>query len=101
MYDSPPVLPVADPVIMGARMEAVALVVLAGVTSRDALAHVVRRMQQVKARTVGAILNRADLAAQPYYYGYSYKRYYYGDEEKTQPPPAAHPEPRRDRSIQV
>jgi succinoglycan biosynthesis transport protein ExoP len=106
VYDSPPVLPVADPVIMGARMEAVALVVLAGVTSRDALAHVVRRMQQVKARTVGAILNRADLAAQAYYYGYSYKRYYYGDEDKPQTPPAAaspaaRPEARRDRSIPI
>ncbi|HKN47520.1 MAG TPA: polysaccharide biosynthesis tyrosine autokinase [Candidatus Polarisedimenticolia bacterium] len=101
IFDSPPVLPVADPVIMAARVDAVALVVLAGVTSRDALAHVVRRLQQVKARTVGAILNRADLAAQPYYYGYSYKRYYYGDEEKPQAPSADSPEPRRDRTIQI
>ena len=101
VYDSPPVLPVADPVIMGARMEAVALVVLAGVTSRDALAHVVRRLQQVKARTVGAILNRADLASQSYYYGYSYKRYYSADEEKAQAPPAARPEARRGRTIPI
>ena len=100
IYDSPPVLPVADPVIMAARMDAVALVVLAGVSSRDALAHVVRRLQQVKARVVGAILNRADLASQPYYYGYSYKRYY-GDEEKPQARPAGRSEPRRDRSAQV
>jgi polysaccharide biosynthesis transport protein len=100
IYDSPPVLLVADPVIMAARMDAVALVVLAGVSSRDALAHVVRRLQQVKARVVGAILNRADLASQPYYYGYSYKRYY-GEEEKPQAPPAGRAEPRRDRSAQV
>ena len=100
IYDSPPILAVADPVITAARMDAVTLVVLAGVTSREALAHVVRRLQQVKARTVGAILNRADLAAQPYYYGYSYKRYY-GDEEKPEAPPAAHPEPRRDRTIPI
>src|SRR5213594_806698 len=95
IYDSPPVLAVADPVIVAARMDAVALVVLAGVTSRDALAHVVRRLQQVKARAVGAILNRADLASQAYYYGYSYKRYY-GD-DKPEAPPAATQEPRRDR----
>jgi polysaccharide biosynthesis transport protein len=100
IYDSPPVLPVADSVIMSARMEAVALVVLAGVTSRDALAHVVRRLLQVKARAVGAILNRADLASQSYYYGYSYKRYY-GDDDKPEAPPAASQEPRRDRTIRV
>ncbi len=99
IYDSPPVLPVADSVIMSARMDAVALVVLAGVTSRDALAHVVRRLLQVKARAVGAILNRADLASQSYYYGYSYKRYY-GD-DKPEVPPAATQEPRRDRTIRV
>src|SRR5437773_838223 len=100
IYDSPPVLPVADPVIMAARVDAVALVVLAGVTSRDALAHVVRRLQQVKARAVGAILNRADLSSQSYYYGYSYKRYY-GDDDKPEAPPAASPEPRRDRTVRA
>ncbi len=100
IYDSPPILAVADPVITAGKMDAVALVVLAGVTSRDALAHVVRRLQQVKARTIGAILNRADLASQPYYYGYSYKRYY-GEEEKQ--PPAAPPaqETARDRSLPI
>src|SRR6266571_3081258 len=75
-------------------------VVLASVTSRDALAHVVRRLQQVKARAVGAILNRADLSSQSYYYGYSYKRYY-GDDDKPEAPPAASPEPRRDRTVRA
>lgn len=75
VYDSPPVLAVADPAIMAGRVEAVLLVVQAGVTARDALGHAVHRLQQVKARIVGGVLNQIDLAQQAYY-GYSYGRYY-------------------------
>lgn len=80
IYDSPPVLAVADPAIMASRVESVILVVHAGVTSRDALAHAARRLQQVKCRIVGAVLNRIDLEQQSYYTGYYY-RHYYGEDE--------------------
>jgi polysaccharide biosynthesis transport protein len=83
IFDSPPLLAVADPSIMAARMEAVILVVHAGATSKDAVVHAAGRLRQVKGRILGAVLNRADLDRQGYYYGYSYKRYY-GEEE----PPA-------------
>jgi capsular exopolysaccharide synthesis family protein len=100
VFDSPPILAVADPAIMAARMEAVVMVVQAGVTSRDALEHAVRRLQQVKARLVGGILNRADLDQQGYYYGYSYKRYY-GEEEKPPAAAAVRRPPRRDTTVQT
>ena len=45
-------------------------------TSKDALGHASARLQQVRARMVGAVLNRLDLTQNSYYYGYSYKRYY-------------------------
>jgi len=80
IYDSPPILAVADPAILAGRVEAVVLVVHGGVTSKDALGHASARLHQVRARIVGAVLNRLDLTQQSYYYGYSYKRYY-GDEE--------------------
>jgi polysaccharide biosynthesis transport protein len=99
IFDSPPILAVADPAIMAARMEAVVMVVQAGVTSRDALEHAVKRLQQVKARLVGGILNRADLDQQGYYYGYSYKRYY-GHEETPTAAAAARRQPRRDANVQ-
>ena len=83
IFDSPPLLAVADPSIMAARMEAVILVVHAGMTSKDAVVHAAGRLRQVKGKILGAVLNRADLDRQGYYYGYSYKRYY-GDDE----PPA-------------
>jgi capsular exopolysaccharide synthesis family protein len=108
IFDSPPVLAVADPAIMAGRMEAVIVVVHAGVTSRDALAHAVRRLLQVNARIVGAVMNRADLQQQGYYYGYSYKRYY-GEEETRTPAsapaqagtPEARAEKRRDPTAQA
>jgi capsular exopolysaccharide synthesis family protein len=100
VFDSPPILAVADPAIMAARMEAVIMVVQAGVTSRDALGHAVRRLQQVKARLVGGILNRADLEQQGYYYGYSYKRYY-GEEEQPSAAAGARRPARRDTNVQT
>jgi capsular exopolysaccharide synthesis family protein len=75
LYDSPPVLAVADPAIMVARMNAVLVVVQAGVTGKDALRHAVHKLAQVKAKVLGCVLNQVDLSQQGYY-GYTYKRYY-------------------------
>ncbi len=98
VYDSPPVLAVADPAIMAGRAEAVLIVVQAGRTGRDALAHAVKRLQQVKARIIGALLNQVDMTQQGYY-GYSYKRYYGEETSAPPPPPAAHQQP--DQSARI
>ena len=79
IYDSPPALAVADPAILAGRVESVILVVHAGVTSRDAVAHAVARLRQVNAPITGTVLNRVDAQQQAYYYGAAYGRYY-GDE---------------------
>jgi capsular exopolysaccharide synthesis family protein len=60
IFDSPPVLAVADPCIIAGKMDSVVIVAWAGVTGRDALAHTVGRLRQVKARITGAVLNKAD-----------------------------------------
>jgi polysaccharide biosynthesis transport protein len=96
VYDSPPVLAVSDAAIMSSRVEAVLIVVKAGVTSREALGHATKRLVQVKAKIVGSLLNRVDLLQQSYY-GYTYRRYY-GDEIGT-PPPASRPRP--DQTLQA
>ncbi len=104
IYDSPPILAVADAAIMAGRADAVILIVQAGVTPRDALTNATRRLHQVKAKIVGALLNQVDHLQQSYY-GYSYKRYY-GEEAAARPaPPAAPrpapPRPDRDQQIQI
>ncbi len=88
IYDSSPILAVADPAIMASRMNGVMVVVQAGVTGKDALRHSVRKLAQVKARVLGCVLNQVDLEQQGYY-GYSYKRYYGEEAERG---PASHPE---------
>jgi capsular exopolysaccharide synthesis family protein len=99
IYDSPPVLAVADAAIMAAHMDAVVMVVQAGVTSRDALAHGVERLRQVKASVLGAVLNRLDFAQQGYY-GYAYKRYY-GDRKPAASAPGRPTVRRPDRTAQI
>jgi capsular exopolysaccharide synthesis family protein len=83
LFDSPPVLQVADAVILSSRMEATVLVVRAGVTSRTALLQGVARLRQARARLAGAVLNAVSEKAGYYYYRYyRYSRYYREGEEK-------------------
>ncbi len=100
LCDSPPILAVADPAIMAGRVAAVLLVVHAGVTSKDALAHAVARLRQVNGRIVGAVLNQLDIDQTGYYYGYRYRRYY-GEEETPNEPTAPLRESGRDRNLQL
>ncbi len=67
IFDSPPILVVADACIIAARMESVIVVAWAGVTGRDALEHAVGRLRQVKAQLTGAVLNKAEPESR--YYG--------------------------------
>jgi len=74
IVDSAPVLAVSDTLFLCSAVEAVILVVLAGVTPRE----VVRRTQDVlhdsHANLVGAVLNNAAQVL-PYYYDYKYYGY--------------------------
>ncbi len=84
ILDSPPILPVADPVIMSRRVDGVCLVVGAGVTRRDAVAHAMERLRQVDAKVIGAVLNRAE-EGKGGYYGSRYHTY---GQEPESPAPA-------------
>jgi capsular exopolysaccharide synthesis family protein len=75
IYDSPPVLAVADPAIIAGRADAVVIVAHAGVTPRDGLGHAVARLRRVTTRIVGGVLNRADRDLQTSYYDDAYRRY--------------------------
>lgn len=75
LFDSPPLLAVADPCILASRVNAVIMVVGTGTTSRETVSHAMRRLEQVKAPVVGGILNRVDFSQQNYY-GHNYHQYY-------------------------
>ena len=72
LYDSPPVLSVADPLILGSQMDGVILVVRYGVTDKDAIMHVKKIISQHSTKLIGVLLN-----ANRNYHSRGYKYYYY------------------------
>jgi succinoglycan biosynthesis transport protein ExoP len=73
IFDSPPVLAVADAIVLAANADGVVLCVHGGRTPRDVVARSAERLRQSKIPVLGAILNNLDL----HQYGYAYKKSYY------------------------
>lgn len=75
--DSPPVVPLADPCILGPMTDGVILVIQAGRTQRDVVKHAEHRLQQAQAKTIGCIMTNVEYHLPHYLYRYVHK---YGDE---------------------
>jgi capsular exopolysaccharide synthesis family protein len=75
ILDSPPVNLVTDAAVLSPLMNAVFLVVRCGKTSKHALRHAQRQLQQIKAPLTGIVVNDTQLHSIDYHY-----RYYYGKE---------------------
>ncbi|EKA61956.1 capsular exopolysaccharide biosynthesis protein [Janibacter hoylei PVAS-1] len=81
IIDAPPLLPVTDAAILGARFDGVLVVVNAGSTTIDELAKTRDSLERVNAHMLGAVLNRVPTGkleggAYSYYgsrYGYEYQ----------------------------
>jgi capsular exopolysaccharide synthesis family protein len=69
LIDSPPVLPVADAMILSGYADAVLLVVAAGQTKRGELRRTAEKLAQAGAPVVGAVLNKATAQDEYGYYG--------------------------------
>jgi capsular exopolysaccharide synthesis family protein len=83
IFDSPPVLVVADPLILSNMIDGVVLVVKSASTSSDLARRAVRQLKDVKARILGAVINDLDLEHRDYgYYYYRQYGYYYGEKER-------------------
>jgi non-specific protein-tyrosine kinase len=69
LFDTPPVLAVADATVLASRVDGVLLVVRAGKTRRDLALKARKTLEQVKANLIGAVLTDApmDNAAYGYY----------------------------------
>jgi capsular exopolysaccharide synthesis family protein len=77
IFDSPPCMPVTDPLIISARMDGVVLVIHSGHTKKAAIKHVEQLLGRARARIVGCIFNRVEQNKGGYYYQHYY--YHYGD----------------------
>jgi capsular exopolysaccharide synthesis family protein len=73
LIDSPPVLPVADAMILTAYADAVLLVVASGQTRRAEFGRTAEKLAQANAPVVGVVVNKAP--AQDGYGGYGYGGY--------------------------
>jgi capsular exopolysaccharide synthesis family protein len=76
IFDTPPCMPVTDPVIVAARMDGVVLVLFAGQTRKAAIKYAVEMLGRARARILGCVFNRVQTSKSGYYYHYYY---YYGD----------------------
>jgi capsular exopolysaccharide synthesis family protein len=76
IIDTPPVMVVADPLVVASFTSGVIFVVGAEMTSRYAAQAALQQLQQGRARVIGAILNRVQLDKNGYYYSRYYKREY-------------------------
>ena len=81
IFDSPPVLPVADSLSLANRLDGCVIVVRAGRTTRHMLRDCKRQLVAVRAPVLGAVLNHQEQSKQTGYYrgkyghGYGYGTY--------------------------
>jgi len=75
LFDLPPMLEISDALVLGAKVDGVVLVVWGDKTSREALKKAREKLDMLKVRTVGVIINNVTVPHRGYYY---YKDYYHG-----------------------
>ena len=83
IVDAPPVLGLADALILSRQTEGVVFVVRAGETGKDNFRACMKRLAQVQAPVLGVVLNGVDLGSPEYAY---YSSYYYNYEGEADEP---------------
>jgi capsular exopolysaccharide synthesis family protein len=78
IFDTPPIIPVSDALVLAPKCNSVLLVVRAGVTSRDVVQMANLRLTQFDATVTGAVLN----GTEPYFDHHYYNTY---GQEQTDP----------------
>jgi tyrosine-protein kinase Etk/Wzc len=86
ILDCAPVLPVADPTILGSRVEATLLVVRVGSVARAALRRAKALLEATRARVLGVCLTGMRAEVSPDYAEMAYYRYRYGGRERRAAP---------------
>ena len=74
IFDSPPTIPTADPIILAKMIDWIIFVILAGKTPRETIS---RALASYEPKNIlGIILNRLEILPAEYSYGYKHKHYY-------------------------
>jgi len=78
VIDSPPVMAVTDPSVVAFRTTGVIFVIGSEQVNRHKALTAVQKLTASKAKILGAILNRANVERNPYYYSHYYSHEYAG-----------------------
>ncbi len=76
VLDTPPVLVVADSLVVANKATGVVFVVGADQTTRNAARNAVDQLQSANATVIGSVLNKADVHRHSHYYGSYYRKDY-------------------------
>lgn len=76
IFDSPPVIAVADAMILANVVDGVLFVIKSGQTSREVVRRAKEMLEGINAPLLGAVLNDLDLEDRAYRYHYYYSYYY-------------------------
>ncbi len=82
IIDCPPIISVADASILATQVDGVVIVVKAGRTSRVILRRAKKKLEDVRGRIFGVILNAVDVRKSSYYYSPVYYYSYYGEKKR-------------------
>ncbi len=75
IVDTPPALPVTDAAVLSAKVDSVIVVARAGVTKQSHVEGVFDILDNLRAKTLGVVLNMVPQHARGEEYGYAYNRY--------------------------
>lgn len=84
VIDCPPIIGLADALIVGAQSDGLVMVVRHDYVTADALAAARRSLESARVRLIGTVVNMVDEKAVPYR-GYRYLRSYYQSNERPRP----------------
>jgi polysaccharide biosynthesis transport protein len=76
IFDTPPCLPVSDPLIVASRMDGVVMVLYMGQTKKAAIKYAIEMLTRARARIVGVVFNQVSAGKGGSYHQFYY---YYGD----------------------
>ena len=72
VVDTPPVLPVSDPLVIASQVDGVLMVISAGETTKDACRLAIQRLALSGGKILGLVMQKASADDTPYYSSYYY-----------------------------
>lgn len=95
VIDSPPIASFTDGVLISSLVDGVLLVVHGGKTSRQVVKRTRQMLQEIGAKIIGVVLNKADVRSNDYYY------YHYDYQREQSHANADNPQEAQEKSISV